>query len=364
MKAADVIAQLRAVLPKVTDSFSEVLSVASLTRSGTTVTCVTSSDHGLTTGATVNIVGAQSPIPISSLTFADGIATAITATAHDLTELFENGVGNDNPNVTVSGATESEYNGSNPLLSVPNRTTFTYTVTGSPSTPATGSPTLLEQFNTGYNGVQTITVTNATTFTYEITQTPGSPAQGTIQAHKSVRISGAVSVERLQESYTKKDPDKLWAFVVLGDVAISKDRHVENDASGMQGAGTDYRQRMITPFSVFVFVPTNKQLSSRAARDSMEDVRVYLYKSLLRVQFDSSLQSITQYGTTADGDGFFDYNGAVYIHQFLFESVADIIYNDTVDPSDNVAFRNVELQYLDEFDTVELSANVNLDDSP
>lgn len=364
MKAEDVIGQLRAVLPKVTDSFSEVLNIASLSRSGTTVTCTTSSVHGLSTGASVNIVGAKSPIDISSLTFIDGIATATTDSAHDLTEGFENGIGSDDPSVTVSGATESEYNGSNPLLTVPNRTKFTYTVTGSPSTPATGSPKLLEQFNTGYNGVHAITVVNTTTFTYEITQTPGTPAQGTIQAHKSVRISGAVSIERLQDSYTKKDPDKLWAFVVLGDTSISKDRHVENDATGMQGAGTEYRQRMIMPFSVFVFVPTSKQLSARAARDSMEETRVSLFKSLLGVQFGTSLQSITQYGTTADGDGFFDYNGGVYIHQFLFESVTDIIYDDIVDPSNNVAFRNVELQYLDEFDTVELSANVDLDKEP
>jgi hypothetical protein len=364
MKAEDIVRQLQAVLPKVTGLFSDAVSVSSLTRSGTTVTAVTSTVHGLTTDASINIVGAKSPIVISSLTFADGIATAITATAHDLTERFEDGKPADDPSVVVSGATEAEYNGSNPLLTVPNRTKFTYTVTGTPSTPATGSPQLLEEFSAGYNGRHTITVVNSTTFTYEITQTPNSPAQGTIQAHKSVRVSRSVSIERAIEAYTAKNPNKLWAFVVLGDTAVSKDRHVANDSTTTQGAGTEFRQRMIPPFSIFVIVPATSEIAAAAIRDSMEDVRASLFKSLLRVKFDSGLQSITEYGVVSNGDGFFDYNGAIYVHQFLFETVTDIIYADTVDPDNNVAFRNVELQYLDEFDVVELSANVDLDEEP
>ena len=363
MKAEDIVKQLQAVLPKVTDLFSDVLTVTSLTRSGTTVTAITSAAHGLATNAVVNIKGAQSPISIS-LTFLDGIATAITSSAHDLTEGWQNGIAVDSPDVTVSGATESEYNGDNPLLTVPNRTSFTYTVTGTPTTPATGTPTLLQKLNSGYNGRHSIIVVNSTTFTYEITQTPDSPAQGTIEAHKSIRASGAVSIDRAQEAYTKKGVDKLWAFVILGDTAISKDRHVESDATSTQGAGTEFRQRMLMPFSVFVFVPTSAQLSGRAARDQMEDVRIALYKALLRVKFGAGLQSTTEYGLITEGDAFFDYNGALYIHQFLFSTQSDITYGDTVDPDDNVAFRDIELEFLDENDVEELTITVNLDEEP
>lgn len=42
--------------------------------------------------------------------------------------------------VTISGATETEYNGVQTILTVPNANTFTFTVSGTPDTPATGSP--------------------------------------------------------------------------------------------------------------------------------------------------------------------------------------------------------------------------------
>ena len=364
MKSKDIIRQLQAVLPKVTDLFSETLSITTLTRSGTTVKATTSGDHSLTTGAGLTITGAQSPITISSLTFLNGVATAITAANHDLTEEFQNGIGTDTPLVTVSGATESEYNGANPLLTVPNRTKFTYTVTGTPTTPATGTPTLLEQFNTGYNGRHVVTVTGATTFTYEITQTPDSPAQGTIEAHTLIRVTGAVTVEAAQAAYTAKNDNKLWGFVVLGDVVTSKDRHTLSDATGLSANGTEYRQRLLMPFSVFVIVPTVNEIAGSTARDQMEDVRTYLYKSLLRVEFETELQSITRYGVIPERDFFFTYDSATYIHGFDFSTQTDVVYGDTVDPGNSVAFRDIELQYLDDLDTVELTANVNLDEEP
>ena len=364
MKATDIIKQLQAVLPTVTPLFSETVSITSLTRSGTIVTAVASAAHGLATGAGVTITGAQSPINITSLTFLDGIATAITASAHDLTEEWENGVPSDNPDVTVSGATETEYNGANPLLTVPNRTKFTYTVTGTPSSPATGTPVLQEQFGTGYNGWHSVTVINATTFTYEITQTPNSPALGTIEAKSKIRVSGAVNIEKAMQAYSAKDANKLWALVILGDTTISKDRHVESDATDTQGSGDDFRQKLLTPFGVFVFAPASSEIAGMEARDQMEDVRVFLYKSLLRVKFDTGLQFETQYGVISEGDSFFDYNGAAYIHQFVFSTQTDVIYDDTVAPDNSVAFRKIQLQYLDELETVELTANVNLDEEP
>lgn len=362
MKAEDVVVQLRAILPRVTDLFSEKVSISSLTRSSTTVTAVTSTAHGLATGNTIIIGGALTPTDISSLTFTDGIATAITASNHDLTEGWENTKPSDSAQIQITGAGESEYNGLNNLNSVLKRTKFTYEVTGTPASPATGSPQLLQQFNAGYNGVHTITVVDPTTFTYEITQTPNTPAQGTIEVHKTVRISRVLNIERALEAYTKKADNKLWGFVVLDDVIPSKDRQVESDATGIRGAGTDVHQRLLTPFSVFVFIPTTSEISGAAARDQIEDIRPFLYKALLGVRFDTSLQSETQYGIISEGDLFSAYNGAVYMHQFVFSTITDIIIEDTVDPDFNVAFRNIELNFLDEFDTVELSANVDLDE--
>ena len=129
-----------------------------------------------------------------------------------------------------------------------------------------------------------------------------SPALGTITVKAGARISGGVNIEKIRESYTAKNTNKLWAFVILGDPTISKNRHVESDATDTQGSGDDFRQRMITPFGVFVFVPATSEIAGMQARDQMEDVRPFLYKSLLRVKFDTELQSETEYGTISEGD--------------------------------------------------------------
>lgn len=69
---------------------------------------------------------------ITSLTRSGSLVTAITASDHDLaTGLL----------ATIAGAAETDYNGSF-TLTVVDATTFTYDITGTPSTPATGSPTV------------------------------------------------------------------------------------------------------------------------------------------------------------------------------------------------------------------------------
>lgn len=80
----------------------------------------------------MNSVRHQADLPaISGITRSSTTATATTASAHGL-------IAGDY--VTISGATETEYNGTFAVASVPTSTTFTYTVTGTPDTPATGSP--------------------------------------------------------------------------------------------------------------------------------------------------------------------------------------------------------------------------------
>jgi hypothetical protein len=363
VKAEDIVKQIQVRLPRVTDLFSDTISITSLTFSGGVVTAITSAPHGLSVNNVVTITGAKTPVNITSLTFLDGVATAITATNHDLTEGFQDGIGTDNPLVEIDGATEAEYNGSNPLLSVPSRTKFTYSVTGTPASPATGTPKLLETFSTGYNGSQVVSTTpDATTFTYNITETPEGPASGTIVLHKSIRASMAVNYDRAVQCYTKQTPGDLWLFVVLGDATASKDRSVENDSTAHYGKGTERLNTLLASFSIFVFSPSSSEIAGAAARDLMEDIRPLMFKSVLGLKAPTGLSSETIYGITYQADAFIDYTGAYYSHQFLFATEADIVYEDTVDPDFNVAFRDIDLNFLDELGTVELTASINLDD--
>jgi SPP1 family predicted phage head-tail adaptor len=73
-------------------------------------------------------------LAITSLTRSGTAATAVTEAAHGYA------VGD---YVTVAGATETAYNGKVKLTTVPSTTSFAYSVTGSPSSPATGTPTVV-----------------------------------------------------------------------------------------------------------------------------------------------------------------------------------------------------------------------------
>ena len=74
-----------------------------------------------------SLTGAQS---VSSITRSSQTATVTTGSAHGLVTGSE---------ITMSGATQTEYN-ITAIVTVTGSTTFTYTVAGSPATPATGSP--------------------------------------------------------------------------------------------------------------------------------------------------------------------------------------------------------------------------------
>lgn len=88
----------------------------------------TSDDLSFLTTAAATI--AESSIGISSITRSGQTATVTTTSDHNLSS---------NVLVDISGAIETEYNGTEIVIQVTGANTFTYTVVGTPSTPATGT---------------------------------------------------------------------------------------------------------------------------------------------------------------------------------------------------------------------------------
>lgn len=87
------------------------------------------------TGGDLNIT---SKSPSVLLLTRDGtVATAVTTDVHDLS---------DNVLVTITGAVETDYNVIDSAITVISATSFTFTVSGSPTTPATG--TIVANFDT------------------------------------------------------------------------------------------------------------------------------------------------------------------------------------------------------------------------
>lgn len=439
MKADDIVRQLFAVLPRLTNLFSQELSISSLTRSGTTVTAVTASNHLLSTGDYVNILNAKAPITISSITrdipilsiersgqtavvttngnhnLPDGtnvtisgadqteynvtvnitvlsrskfsylvngapitpatgivslrltsLAIATTISDHDLTESQR--LDGQPLTVDIEGADQTEYNGINNLIVVPNRQTFIYEIDGDPATPATGTIYLRNNNPIrGYNGRFEVTVVDPTTFTYQVSSTPESPAQGSPIVRAKHRISKSASLLRANDSYTKQAQNNLWAYVVLENATASQSRQTVTDATARISIGTAFRQPRIEQFSVYVFVPTTNEIAAANARDLMSDVARYLFKSLLGVKLPTYFTNKRHDGIVWSGEANVTDVTAYYIHQFIFETTVDITGCDIIEPSDSVAFRDINIDYssnIKSSDDIIMQSEINLDDDP
>jgi len=362
MRASDIVTQLAIRLPSFVDDFTENDDVLTLTRSGTTVTVATAAAHGLTVGRAVNITGAKTPITISSIDRVGIVATMVTATDHDMTK--SGGF----VDVKIEGATESEFNGTFPLLSVPNRRTITFQVADSGPISATGLPLLLNGssiFQT-YNGLQAVTaVPTTTTYEYEITDsTLFTPASGVIKTKKFPRISAAVSYERVLQAYTKQVPDDAWLFVVMGDALAQKNRKINVDSTDNIQKTQFFNQRITQVVSLYLFTPTSAQIAARQARDRAEELLQPICKSILLAKFDTLLACGEDNPLQFNEHGFHDYNSAFYVHRYTFEATLQMTFDDTVGPDDDVAFRDICMTMGLDVGTETFDTDINLDDEP
>lgn len=360
MRSSDIVNQLAALLPGQVDDFTTQVSVNSLTRSGTTVTALCDSAHGLTVGNQVNIKGAQTPIAIASIDRVGILATMVTSADHDMTE-------NAGFDVQISGSTEPEFNGTFTLHSVPNRRTIKFIVDDSGPTSATGSPLLLNgssPYQT-YNGLRKVTaVPDTTTFEYEVTDsTLSSPAEGTVIAKTLPRISAAVDIERIIASYTKQEDGRAWVFVVLGDGVADKNRNIDTDSTDNIQRGHYFNQRIIQTVQVYVILPTAGEISGRAARDRCEELLAPICRSILTAKFPSLVENDNN-PLMITGHGAERYNSAFYVHQYAFEATLQLGQSDIYQPDDDVAFRDIALTMGLDVGTETFDTDIDLDDEP
>jgi len=443
MKLTDIVNQLKAVLPRYTDDFSTSLSITSLTRSGSTVTATTSAAHGLVAGNKALIVGAKTPITVSSLTRINqtiaGIETqyanALCATKHNLTPnnktveisgaaqagyngtfdlvwtppvftiesiTIDNGtkiatvttvedngfISNANFEIQLSGSVQDAYNRKTIIASIVDSKTFTianvngteeagsrapskmwqakqllnaytfiYKVTGSSTTPATGSPTQIYQYQTGYNGYKTVVAApTATTFTYAITTTPNSPAQGTITTKVNPTITGSITDERAANFYQTEyatGQSKNWIVAVLGDEVSNKNDRNKTDAQTYGDKGSFIREQSIQNVILYIFLPcgnVSDELLYISTRDKAEGYKPHIYRALLGFQPTSDLTQLRYSQLMPVGNGYVNFNGASYVHQYTFQATVYANQSDAVAPEDLSAFRSFDFDVISNTD--------------
>jgi hypothetical protein len=454
MQLTPIVNQLKAVLPRYTDDFSTNLSITSLARSSSTVTATTSAAHGLIAGDKILIVGAKTPISISSLTRINqtiaGIETqyalALCATKHNLTKnnltveisgadqagyngtfdlvwtppaftiasitintstnvatittVEDNGfISNANFEIQIFGSVQDAYNVKTSIASIVDSKTFTisgvygvyengsrapsknwqvkqvlnaytfiYEVTGSPVTPATGTPTQIYQYQTGYNGYKTVvTAPTTTTFTYAITTTPNSPAQGTISGKVYPTITGAISYDRAVSFYETQyaaNQSKKWIIAVLGNTSANKNERNKTDALTYGDRGNFIREQTIQNITLYFFLPcgnVSDQLMYIATRDLAESYKPYIYRALLGFQPPSDLTQTSYSQLMFVSSDYVDFNGGYYVHQYIFQATVYLNQSDAVAPEDLSAFREFDFDVYNE-GAVVMNINGELDE--
>lgn len=369
------------------------ITVSSLTRNGTYALAITASDHNLVKNQeSVEISGADQSayngthdliwktpvIYIQSITISGTTATVTTTADHGL-------VYNSNVEIQISGVLPTQYNGNYTLNSVPTSTTFTitvqgvtedgyasptgpmklqqllnartfmYSVSGSPTSPATGSLiTQIYEYKTGYNGYKTIvSVPTTTTFTYSIDSTPDSPAQGTIYARAWPTVGGFMDYDRAAkffESLVSSGQSAKWAIVVLDNETSNKNNYNKTDAVSYNAPGLSIREQSYQNVTIYIFLPcgaTNDELSYIVTRDAGAAYKPYIYKSLLGFAPSSDLSEDYYSRLTPIGNGAHAFTGSYYVHYYTFQASCWANQADAVEPGDLSAFREFDFDVID-----------------
>ena len=361
MRASDIITQLSVLLPQLTDKFTTDVSVLSMTRSGTEMTVVCNEQHGLEVGQAFAITGTDVPIP-SSVSRVGVKGTLIATTDHDLTAPIAD-------TIRITGSNDPEFNGTFPVTQIKNRRTILFEIADTGPFFATGSPVLrdAESKLRDYNSTYEVTdVVDAATFKFNHSVS-GLPApDGTIVLRTKPRISSGINIERILALYTEHGVDEYWAFVVLEGVTASQSRFIESDALDNQQRSANFRQQLVEPFTVYVFIPVETEIAAREARDAASDLLRPLLRSLLFSKLSTGLYADVLNTVQFAGHDVFSYDSSVYIHSYSFQQVAEIYEEDTVGPDLDVAFRDIDFSIFTDFGTqVEfMQGTPDLDDTP
>lgn len=374
MLLTPVINQLAANLPLYTNLFSDQVNVTSLTRVGTVATAVTDVDHGFSVGQFVTISGAVELVPIINLTFdaLTGYATAETALNNNLTENYDyktNLPSSISPvQVQVDGALEVEYNGTFNLISVPNRNTFTYQLSGTPASPATGSPVLYSYAYNYYRGLKQITsIPDSTSFTFDISDNASLTTTGEILAHSNVRISGAATDERALNAYTEQGVNKYWLFVTSGDSVTSKNRNILNDSINQykSGSAVEYRLRLVDNLGVIIFAPTKDEIGGKLAYDTINgEVQVAIFKSMLNFPVAAQYAAASNFSYTYLEGSLLEYDQhpAYLAYKMLYGVQFDVTYYDTYISNDRAPFLDIDMSL--NINGGDLGIDIDLDEEP
>jgi len=319
MKLSDLILRTSSVLPLFDPRFTDNIVITAVSKTGDDVT-VTAPGHQLKVGKKIIISGVKTDIPLTDITTTNGIATAKSTVDHDLSLGFP-------VNAQIASG-ESAYNGVFKIEDVPpfdpelplgpGFFSFTFKVVGTPP-PSTGT---LSTFHTlGFNGVQTVTeIVDDNNFKYQLQNDRLTTGSGpNMLLMKNPRISGAATLDRAIDSYTRQNDGEIWGFFIFGGMDTSSDRTVDNDSKNEKIKAADFKLRLINDVTLFLFIPTHTDLSGRSAIDTAQELAKPIYKTLAGYIVDTEFTTEQQTMLMPSAHFLEDYQKAFLIYAFDFQ---------------------------------------------
>lgn len=355
-----ILKHLQEYLPSLTDAFSDNIDIAGTIIDGDPqILRIVDNGHGLSTGQSVVLINSRLDNLITNVEQFqedDGdILRFTTGLPHDLT--FDYNDNTDDGKVELRNFTDSQFNGFFELSAVPSRTTFEIKKDNLPI--LNGSEALREQWEVGIDGIFPVTVIDANT--YEITLT-GKPEFTPIvvpQLQKAINFDMHVvaDIDRANAIYTPKNDNDLSLFVIMNDMAASKDRNIESDATQSNTTQNPSRILNINTFTIVVFFPTiNSTSGGAASQKAWDDILVVIMAAMAGVRFSDF--DNTSYITTMIGHGSTVYNNAYYGHGYDFEYCYEVTNSQSFVENfiKSRAFRDNGLSFtpLEEGSTIDL----------
>ncbi len=156
-------------------------------------------------------------------------------------------------------------------------------------------------------------------------------------------------------------------IVVLGDNQADKTSWNQTDAVNRVDSGEQIRMQSFQNAIIYVFLPggsVSDELMYVVTRDLAESYRPHIFKAILGYNPPSNLVEHRYSKLLWAGDGYEEYNGGYYVHQFTFQATNYINYQDAVDPTDLSAFREFDFDVYGENEVVmNINGEVDQEDS-
>ena len=337
-KTSQIVRQLQKVLPKYTNYFHNELIIDAIVKAGSIATIKTFGQHNLTSGDMVLIKGSLLKNHVSNAYIDAGKLVLEFNTPHDKT-LFD-----DAPNIAYFDYSDLA---SATIHDIPDQSTLILNHGVLP----TGSGNLLEDRYDGFNGFHIATVTGPMEFSIAHNGSTLLPNVANAKCVCNYRIVGLAEVSRLIEHYEKQTSDNhMWLWVIKDECRASFTRESSTDATNRFTKIEDFYQELYQNVHLMVVIPTSNFTGGMEAIDKIDDIRQYLLKSVAGVLFNSGYSTGARYTFNFVKDSFYDYFGAYYVHDFVFEHITAITEYDIIDPDDSVAFKEVIINDAMQFD--------------